>query len=1275
MTTSNRAPAVNAVNAAATRNQSVAVSTLFSVSDADGDAITQYEFWDGSAAANGGHFTVNGITQGANQSITVSGASLAQTRYVGGDVPGSETVWVRAYDGADWSAWKSWSMATQGSAPVVSAANRSVHVNQSVAASALFSVSDADSDTMVRYEFWDSGAGGSTGHFVIGTAAQASNQSIAVQAADLLQLTYVGGSAAGSETLWVRADDGTGFGAWVSWTMGTGNNAPMVSAANASVVKGQGIAASTLFSVSDAEADAVTQYEFWDSGSAAGSGHFTVNGTTRPANTSISVPAANLSQVNYVGGSAGGAETVWVRASDGTDWSDWKSWTVTTQNHLPVLSAADATLQRNESVAASTLFGVSDADGDTIAQYEFWDGSAAANGGHFTVNGITQGANRTIAVPGASLAQTRYIAGDASGAETVWVRVNDGEAWSAWASWNVTTQGSAPVASTANRSVHVGQSVAASTLFSVSDADNNAITQYEFWDGSAATTSGHFSINGTTQTANQAIPIAAANLAQLLYVSGSAVGAETVWVRADDGTGFGAWASWTMNTGNAAPVVNTSNGAMLKGQVIALSPLLSATDAENDPITQYELWDGGTVAGSGYLSVGGIVQQANRAIPVSAASLAQVNYVGGSSGVTETLWARAYDGIDWGEWKSLSMSTQDRVPVVTTTDGAQLWGQSASIYGFFSVSDADGDVMTKYEFWDGGGASSSGYFAIDGQRQGANVSIPVTAANLSHITYTAGTKAGPETLWVRANDGDAWGEWQSWAVTTQGNGPVVTPRSATILAGTDQTMAASLFFSASDPDGDTITGYQLWDEGGDAKSGHFNLNGAVQPASQAINVSAANLAQITYTGGSKPGIENVWVRASVGGRFGEWASVTVDTRIRFDEVPGTSGTDVLTTDTPGTAYLGLGGGDSLTVKPGNDALLMGGGGADFYSIGDANVNVFVYEHGNSASDSIYTGGFGAKSTSVAATIDSRHLFLADTAANVGIIVIDWQQPENRIEGWFTSDNPPSSGLPPLTYDQMAAAIAKANVPNITWEQIGYSSAYFNEMIDYYGQREAVILADRAPTVLSRSATANPGQSIAASDLFTASDPDGQAITQYGFTDINADSTSGYFVLNGVRQDANREIKVSAAELATLRFVAGSSAEMLNVRAYDGLLWSQPALPMVYVFPPLPWAMAPEEDIANAGTVRASPSVFRDLVGSADSANHDLDAGAPQNVTGLAGSAQLQLLSFGGGVLAYSPNAGDGNESIAPHLGAGSSFAGIAGIGGADGSNRLIALLA
>src|ERR1043166_5149863 len=340
MSTSNRAPAVNATNATVLRNQSAAASLLFSTSDADNDTITQYEFWDGGAAANGGHFAVNGITQGANQTIALSSASLAQTRYFGGDEPGSETVWVRAYDGADWSAWKSWTMTTQGSALVVSAADRSVHINQSLAASTLFSVSDADGDAITRYEFWDSGASPTSGHFALANTPQPYNQTISVTAANLGQLTYVGGNGAGSETLWVRADDGTGFGAWVSWTMSTGNNAPVVSAANATLFKGQSVAASTLFDISDADADTISQYEFWDSGTAPGSGHFSVNGVTQLPSQSILVSPANIASVNYVGASAGSAETVWVRANDGIDWGAWQSWTLTTQNRAPATGAA-----------------------------------------------------------------------------------------------------------------------------------------------------------------------------------------------------------------------------------------------------------------------------------------------------------------------------------------------------------------------------------------------------------------------------------------------------------------------------------------------------------------------------------------------------------------------------------------------------------------------------------------------------------------------------------------------------------------------------------------------------------------------------------------------------------------------------------------------------------------------------------------------------------------------------------------------------------------------
>ncbi len=55
--------------------------------------------------------------------------------------------------------------------------------------------------------------------------------------------------------------------------------------------------------------------------------------------------------------------------------------------------------------------------------------------------------------------------------------------------------------------------------------------------------------------------------------------------------------------------------------------------------------------------------------------------------------------------------------------------------------------------------------------------------------------------------------------------------------------------------------------------------------------------------------------------------------------------------------------------------------------------------------------------------------------------------------------------------------------------------------------------------------------VAASSLFTASDPDGDAITTYAFQDTG----SGHFVLNGVVQANNQEIDVTAAQLSQLSY--------------------------------------------------------------------------------------------------------------------------------------------
>ena len=84
-------PTVTGSNVTAARGQSFAASSLFTASDADGDAITKYAFWD--TGAGGGHFVLNGVAQGASQEIDVTAAQLSQLSYQSGS--GADTLWVR----------------------------------------------------------------------------------------------------------------------------------------------------------------------------------------------------------------------------------------------------------------------------------------------------------------------------------------------------------------------------------------------------------------------------------------------------------------------------------------------------------------------------------------------------------------------------------------------------------------------------------------------------------------------------------------------------------------------------------------------------------------------------------------------------------------------------------------------------------------------------------------------------------------------------------------------------------------------------------------------------------------------------------------------------------------------------------------------------------------------------------------------------------------------------------------------------------------------------
>ena len=89
---------VNVQNVSVGESAAIATSSLItSVSNPNGDSVTQYNFYD--FGTDGSHFTVNGAIQPDDQWILVPASNLSSVQYVGGSSPGSETLAVSVFDG------------------------------------------------------------------------------------------------------------------------------------------------------------------------------------------------------------------------------------------------------------------------------------------------------------------------------------------------------------------------------------------------------------------------------------------------------------------------------------------------------------------------------------------------------------------------------------------------------------------------------------------------------------------------------------------------------------------------------------------------------------------------------------------------------------------------------------------------------------------------------------------------------------------------------------------------------------------------------------------------------------------------------------------------------------------------------------------------------------------------------------------------------------------------------------------------------------------------
>lgn len=817
-TGANRLPTATATGSTIGANASKLASTLFSASDPDGDTISRYEFWDSNGSATSGYFSVAGARQAANTTIAVTASQLASTRFVGGSQTGTDQVWVRVYDGTDWSDWAPWIMTTGGnSAPRATASDRTLPLNTSISAGSLFSLSDAENDTITQYELWDSTAASTSGYFSVAGVRQATNTTIRVTASQMADTTFVAGSAAGTDLLWVRANDGNNWGDWISWTVTSAASGDDYSGNRdtSGAVSVGGTASGQIESAGDddwfrVQLTAGERYVLTvrgGSGGLAGPQARVYNSSGSLIGTASGGDDTSLSRV-YVTPASTGTYYLSARAADDRSTGSYTVSAAQSTNQAPVPGTSNRAVSLNSQTSVDQMVNVVDPDGDTITLYEFWDSTATAGSAYFSVAGVQQGATQVIPVTAAQFSSTVVVGGSQSVSDLMWVRAYDGTTWSEWYSWRVASgSNSAPTVTTTSSSVATGESVRATTLFSVSDIDGDAIAGYEFWDSTATAGSGYFAINGTQQGAGMTIGVDAANINTVTFVGGSATGSDTVWVRASDGTNWSDWIRFTMattqGTDDYAGDTSTSGTLSVGGSVDAAINVSGDQDWFRVSLTAnqrytFDMQGSSTNHGSladPYLRLYDSAGTLAASDDDSGTGLdARLSYTPTVTG-TYYIGANAYGGFGGGTYRlSMATSGSNSAPVVTAANGTVSAGQSVSVGTLFDVTDPDGDTISQYEFWDSTASTTSGYFAVDGQRQGANVTIPVTASQFASTTFVGGSTQSSDLVWVRAYDGTQWSTWQSWTMSTTGSDDYAGDSSTTGRISVGQSVTGAVDF-------------------------------------------------------------------------------------------------------------------------------------------------------------------------------------------------------------------------------------------------------------------------------------------------------------------------------------------------------------------------------------------------------------------------------------------------------------------------------------------------
>jgi hypothetical protein len=1170
--------------------ESVSLLSLFDVrdTDGDGDVAVRYRFTN-ATTNSAGVFLVDGASIPAGQTVTLTPAQMLNARFQAG-TEASDSLRVEVFDGQQWSAAAQFNMTVVAPVPphsadyeaLLIAENQKLAVGQEVDIAALFNILG----TVGRVRIEDRTSDADSGVLKINSVAQPANQVIELALDQLYAVSFE--NAAMPNTLAISVFNGTYWQSPKTFTVSPGY-APQVQANDRVLPRGTTVSFASLISVTDADNDAITAYRvtMLGNGSTDAQLYSLAQGTALPVGQQVELTANAFRDLQLRTGSR--ANSFVVSAFDGTEWSAPATFTAspasTFDYSISVNFGANAYAATFTDVVRTT----------TAAALESWARYLTGSGridvridlGHFGDPSILATGGFTSLVDAGGIVQRagtlhELMTGiDPNGTDPdIVITLADDVLLNHHFWFDLSSQTAIPSTFYDALTVlahEIGHGLGFVGLIDTL-ADQAGSAPRTTFDSNVSFDGGipHF-IGITASTVHGGMIELAdrdvshlANVADLMSATLAPGQRKTVSLLD----------AAMLHDANAplvphllAPIATPTIHLATLGsnRSIHAGALFTYSDFDGDTATMFEFRD--NTPGGGYWSLNGVAQAA--VFQIDALSLSNVAFTTGDRSSDE-VGVRVYDGVNWSNLATFTIAS-NYAPEVTAANVTLPRNRAVAATGLFNFADGDGDAL-MFTVNNVTGNTDAGYWMVDGEQLMGE--FVIAQGNLHRLSYQVGS-TGTNTLSVRATDG----RYQSALTSFQVSAP---PNSAPTVAaqswspGRNQVIAAASMFAFADGDSDSLM-FAVNNVTADTRAGYWMVDG--ERLMGEFIIAQGNLHRLSYQVGGT-GTNTLSIRATDGMTWSGLTSFQVSAPANnAPTVTALNGTFVRNQVVAPASLFSFADAD-------NDALMFTVNNvtadtrAGYWMVdGERLMGEFVISQANLRRLSYQVGGTGTNTLSIRATdgmswsnpttfqvsappnnaptVSATNVTLARNQVFAATSLFSFADADNDAL-MFTVNNVTAdtrAGFWMVDGERLMGefVIAQGNLYRLSY-QVGSSGANTLSIRATDGIAtggtatfQVTMPANNAPTVSAMNLALNLGTVVAATDMFSFADTDGDGL-MFAISNTTGDVNAGYWMVDGERLMG--EFVISQANLRRLSYQVGSAgANTLSIRATDGMDWS------------------------------------------------------------------------------------------------------------------------